>query len=254
MLETSTPQDNSDSLTKIIDRLADWLITHWLLVALTAIGVWNLLPWLTPLFMELGWIFPARVVHTAYVAFCHQLPQRSWFLFGDQFTYSYDQIVFAMTGSSEHVLPLTMRGFIGTPEMGWKLAWSDRMISFYGGWLLVGLIYAVLRPRWRGFGLTLAIVLMFPMLVDGVTHMVSDLGGLRIGFRESNVWLAMLTNYAFAPEFYAGDQWGSFNSIMRLITGLLAALGMIGWVFPYIDRAMAKPSLSHLQIAEEVTS
>ncbi|MCO6453314.1 MAG: DUF2085 domain-containing protein [Caldilineales bacterium] len=229
-----------DAISLAINRFADWLIKRWLLVAIILLAAWNMLPWLAPVFMRLGWELPARGIHTMYVAFCHQLPQRSWFLFGPEFTYRTDDILLAMNGSTAAVTPLTMRAFIGNADMGWKLAWSDRMISFYGGWLLVAMAYALLRRRWRGLTLLTAIFLMLPMLIDGGTHMLSDLGGLRAGFRESNAWLAALTNNAFAPEFYAGDQWGSFNSIARMVTGILAAIGLIGFVFPYIDRSMSK--------------
>lgn len=228
--------------TRIAHQTADWLTAHWLLASLFLLGLWNLLPWLAPMFMHLGWELPARGIYTLYVLFCHQLPQRSWFLFGPQFTYTRDQILLAWTGSTTPVTPLTMRAFIGTPAMGWKLAWSDRMISFYGGWWLAGLVYALVRRRWRGFSLTIAILLMLPLALDGGTHMLSDLGGLRESFRETNAWLATLTAHAFPPAFYAGDQWGSFNSLARLITGLLAAFGLIGFAFPYIDRSLAYPA------------
>lgn len=237
----STPSPGASArptLVHSLDLLVAWLQAHWLLAVLALLAVWNGLPWLAPVFMRLGWETPARAIYTLYILFCHQLPQRSWFLFGPEFTYSRDQILLAWAGTTDPVTPLRMRAFLGTAEMGWKLAWSDRMISFYTGWLLVGLVYARVRGRWRGLGLGAAILLMLPMVIDGGSHMLSDLGGLREGFRESNLWLAVLTNHALAPEFYAGDQWGSFNSIMRLLTGLLAAVGLIGFAFPYIDRMM----------------
>jgi hypothetical protein len=59
---------------------------------------------------------------------------------------------------------------------------------------------------------------------------------LREGFRESNAWLAALTNYHFPPVFYAGDQWGSFNSIARMVTGILGAIGLMGFVLPDLER------------------
>ncbi len=225
-------------LVQGIDRALAWLQRHWLLVVLIGLTIWTGLPWLAPVFMRLGWELPAQAIYTLYVLFCHQLPQRSWFLFGPEFTYSRDQILLAWTGATDPVTPLRMRAFLGTADMGWKVAWTDRMISFYTGWLLVGLLYAGVRRHWRGLGLALAVALMIPMAIDGGTHMLSDLGGLREGFRENNVWLATLTNHAWSPAFYAGDQWGSFNSLMRLLTGLLAAFGLIGFAFPYIDRAL----------------
>ena len=61
--------------------------------------------------------------------------------------------------------------------------------------------------------------------------MISDLWGVTAGFRQSNAWLAVLTGNLLPPTFYAGDAWGSFNSLARLGTGLLAAFGLIFWLF-----------------------
>jgi hypothetical protein len=73
------------------------------------------------------------------------------------------------------------------------------------------------------------------MAIDGASHMVSDLYGISQGFRDNNAWLAALTNNAFSPVFYAGDAWGSFNSLMRLLTGVLFGLGIVWFGFSYID-------------------
>lgn len=240
MANVTSTRPASSALESVVSRAVDWLASHWLLVTLVLLGLWNLLPWLAPVFMHVGWEWPGRAIHTVYVLFCHQLPQRSWFLFGPQFSYSDNQILLAWKGATDPVTPLLMRAYIGAPEMGWKLAWSDRMISFYGGWFVVGLTYALLRPRWRGLSLRLAILLMLPLAIDGATHMLSDIGGLREGFRETNDWLAVLTGHFLSPQFYAGDQWGSFNSIMRLLTGVLGAVGLIGWAFPYIDHTLQR--------------
>ena len=43
-----------------------------------------------------------------------------------------------------------LRHFLGTPTLGWKLAWSDRMVSFYGGLFLFTLLYGLLRGRVAG--------------------------------------------------------------------------------------------------------
>lgn len=219
-------------------------MAHPLPTVLIVLGLWNLLPWLAPVLMHCGWEGPAHAIYTLYLLFCHQLPQRSWFLFGPEFSYTREEILLAWRGTTAPVPPLLMRAFIGNPDMGWKLAWSDRMVSFYGGWFLFGLLYVLLRPRWRGHGLGTAVLLMLPLAVDGGSHMLSDLGGLREGFRETNAWLAALTGHALPAAFYAGDQWGSFNSLARLLTGLLAAWGVIGFAFPYLDRRRAFPHCS----------
>ena len=125
--------------------------------------------------------------------------------------------------------------------MGWKLAWSDRMVSFYGGFFLFGLLYALLRDRVRRKGFWVnwrwLIVLLLPIAIDGITHMISDLYGIGQGFRDTNAWLAALTGNALPATFYAGDAWGSFNSIMRLVTGLLGSFAIIFWAYPIIDSA-----------------
>ena len=69
--------------------------------------------------------------------------------------------------------------------------------------------------------------------------MFSDLEGIGLGFRDSNQWLAMLTNNSLPAGFYAGDALGSFNSFMRFITGLLAGLGIVWLAFPYIFQTQA---------------
>ena len=37
--------------------------------------------------------------------------------------------------------------------------------------------------------------------------------------------------------YYQGDAFGSFNSWMRLITGLLFGIALVGIAFPYINDA-----------------
>lgn len=235
-MQTTQVLSSEQKLSRIIDRAVEWLIRHWVWVVLFSLGVWNLLPWLAPVFMRIGWEIPAQTIYLFYSFFCHQLPQRSWFLFGSQFTYTQNDILTAMSGSTDPVIPNTMRSFAGTSEMGWKVGWSDRMVSFYGGWFLVASAYVTVQKHWRGLNWKWALLLLLPLAVDGITHVMSDLGGLREGFRESNVWLAALTQNMFAPEFYAGDQWGSFNSIARLLTGILGAIGVIGFIIPYLDK------------------
>jgi hypothetical protein len=44
-----------------------------------------------------------------------------------------------------------------------------------------------------------------------------------------------LTNTALPATFYAGDALGSFNSIMRLLTGALFGAATVWFVFPYMD-------------------
>ena len=221
------------------NRLTYWLAEHWLLMVNTLVGIFVLLPFVAPVLMHLGLEGPGRAIHVMYMAFCHQFPQRSYFLFGPQTMYSLDEIALVWHNVEN---PLILRQFIGTPEMGWKVAWSDRMVSMYGGMLLFGLLYGVVR-RWRTIKpLPLWGIVLFsiPMGIDGVSHVVSDLFGIGQGFRYTNEWLAELTNFAFSVDFYVGNGLGSFNWWMRLITGLLFALGVVWLAYPHLENAFGQ--------------
>ena len=185
--------------------------------------------------MKIGAIRLARAIYFVYRFLCHQFADRSFFLFGPKLMYSYTELLpFASNANNW----LGLRTFIGTPELGYKVAWSDRMVSMYGGIFLGGLIFALLRsrlrsPGWRTFGLMIA--LMIPMILDGTTHWVSDLAGVGQGFRYTNAWLARLTGNLFPQSFYVGNGLGSLNSWMRLVTGLLFGLAAVWMIYPLLE-------------------
>jgi uncharacterized membrane protein len=119
--------------------------------------------------------------------------------------------------------------------MGWKVAWSDRMVAMYLSAFFFTVLWWLNRRRigrlpWWGFAL-----LLLPMALDGTSHFISDFYGIGQGFRDQNLWLALLTHNAFPASFYAGDALGSFNSWMRLISGVLFGLGVVWFGFPYLD-------------------
>ena len=173
-----------------------------------------------------------RLIYGVYGFLCHQLPERSLFFFGPKLMYSMSEIQTVWQNTDN---PLFLRQFIGNPEMGWKVAWSDRMISMYGGIWLAGLIWGFMPRPARRISIYLFIVLALPLILDGTTHFISDLSGLTAGFRYTNDWLASLTGNRFASTFYLGDGIGSFNSWMRWVTGLLFSVGLVGWAFPYVE-------------------
>jgi uncharacterized membrane protein len=199
-------------------------------------GVFVGLPFLAPVFMQAGWRSAGNAIYSLYSLLCHQLPERSLFLFGPKLTYPLGTIQ-AVWQNTDNLLIL--RRFIGNPEMGWKVAWSDRMVSLYSSIWFFALLWWTLRRKIKPIPWWIFVLLMTPMAVDGLTHLVSDLAGLGQGFRDTNLWLSMLTSGLFSPTFYAGDEWGSFNSIMRLLTGILFGLGVVWFGFPYVDQAIS---------------
>ena len=228
----SAPPSNSRLWARRASRLGYYFSRYWILSFSVLIGLYVGLPFMAPVFMALRLEFPARAIYTIYSFLCHQLPQRSYFLFGPQFTYSLADIQAAWQDTTNFGI---LRQFIGTPEMGWKVAWSDRMVSMYTSILIFSWIWYPLRRRLRRLSWQGLFILIIPMAIDGFTHMFSDFAGLGQGFRDSNAWLAALTNNSLPATFYAGDAWGSFNSIMRLITGILFGAGVVWFGYPYLD-------------------
>jgi len=214
-----------------MSRLALTISRHWFETFLIVYGLWVWTPFLAPVFMHLGWEGAGRAVYFIYSFFCHQLPERSFFLFGAKPMYSLAEIQSAWQNT---INPIILRQFIGNDVMGWKIAWSDRMISFYTSVWLFAVVWWPFRRKvkplsWWGF-----VLLLLPIAIDGGTHTLSDFAGIGQGFRDTNDWLAVLTNNAFPATFYAGDALGSFNSIMRFITGLLAGFAIVWLTFPYV--------------------
>ncbi len=213
-------------------RLLFGISRHWIILFGALMSWYNGLPFLAPVFMQIGWEMPARVIYFTYSYQCHQMADRSFFLFGPRLMYAIPDLEGVLQAP---INPQTLRQFIGNPHMGWKVAWSDRMVFMYTSTWLFGLLWWLVRHHikklpWWGLAL-----FFLPMALDGGTHFVSDLFGLQQGFRYSNDWLAALTHQAFPATFYVGNALGSFNSWMRLLAGLFFGAGVVLFGFPYID-------------------
>jgi uncharacterized membrane protein len=207
-------------------------VPFWLALFGVVAGLYFLLPFLAPAFMAIGWSGTGKAIYFVYSFLCHQLPERSFFLFGPKLTYPLAQIQSAWHDTTN---PLLLRQFTGNPQMGWKVAWSDRMVSMFTSTWMFGLLWWPLRRRLPALPLWGFVPFRLPMALDGTTHLISDFAGIGQGFRDTNLWLAVLTGNAFPAGFYAGDAWGSFNSLVRLLTGVLFGLGIVWFPFPYLD-------------------
>ena len=230
--------DRTAKLILTIDRFALNLARHWLLCVNVILGMLVLTPLAAPIFMRIGATSIGDAIYLIYSFLCHQLPQRSYFLFGPKISYSLAEIGKVWNYGDDFFY---LRQFIGNDAMGWKVAWSDRMVSMYGSLWIGGLLFALFRkniPRLSPVAwLLLAIV---PMGLDGFSHMINDIvaGVSGTGFRDTNVWLQFLTFNIFPAAFYAGDALGSFNSLARLVTGALFGLTTIWLIYPWVDTAM----------------
>ena len=235
-----------------IRRLLRWCLEHWILLFSLLFAVMNLLPFIAPIFMQLGWTAAARVIYIIYSPLCHQMAQRSFFLFGEQAMHNIAELPVSISGNTVSDM-VALRSFIGNPDLGWKVAWSDRMVYMYGTVLLAAIFFGLLRHHRRlhppRFGMVA--LLLMPLAVDGTSHLLSDInGGLLEGFRYANPWLADWTGHLLPGWFYQGDAIGSFNSWMRLISGIGFGFACVWFAFPYLDRSI---SLTLAELSSETS-
>jgi uncharacterized membrane protein len=228
-------------LLTLADKTLYFFSSHWIILFGLLFGVYVWLPFTAPVFMHWGWIGAGNVIYFIYSFLCHQLPERSFFLFGAKSMYSIREIQAAWQYTID---PIILRRFIGNAGFGWKVAWSDRMVAMYTSLFFLGLLWWPFRKRIKplpGWGF---ILLLVPMGIDGLTHFLSDLAGLGQGFRYTNAWLAVITHNVFPAAFYAGDALGSFNSWMRLLSGILFGIGVVWFSFPYLDELFSRQARS----------
>jgi uncharacterized membrane protein len=103
---------------------------------------------------------------------------------------------------------------------GHQLAFCHRCTAMYSGLVVAGLLFAALRRRIPAAPLRLGGVLLLPMLLDGGTHLIDDLLGttLRGG----------------------GDEIGSLNFWLRMITGALFAVAVFITLYPRLERDLPR--------------
>jgi uncharacterized membrane protein len=216
-----------------MDKLILAFSRHWLLVVNVMAGLFIGLTVVAPLLMALGVEGPAWVLYHFYALNCHQLPQRSYFLFGPHGvdTYPLEQIL-AWGANSGY-----LRGFVGNAEVGFKMAMAHRNTAIYTTIFLSGLAYALWGRRLRALPWKWYLILITPMFFDGMSHVVSE--ATRLGFRDTNLWASWLTGGAFGSAFYTSAGIGSLNWLLRTLTGALFGLASVWLAYPLLETGLA---------------
>jgi len=155
----------------LLDRFIAWLSRHWLLLFNLVFGLYAGLPLLAPLLMTWGQSRLANLIYFAYQFLCHQMPSRSF--------------------------------YIGRFQVGI----CERDLALYGGACLAGIAFAVVRKRVKALPLPVWLVLIAPLVLDGVTQLV----GLR-----SSTWQ------------------------LRTLSGLLASGATVWLVYPYLHQGFGE--------------
>lgn len=195
------------------DRFIYWIGRHWLAVANLLAILYVGVPFLAPVLMHAGLERPARAIHAFYSPLCHQLPFRSWYLFGEQGTYTRDEVATLVGG--EALIP---HAAIGDPVMGYKVALCQRDTAIYGTIALAGLAYAGLRRRLKPLPLwAYALFGVLPIALDGGLQYVS--------------YIALY----FFPQL--GFPALESTPVRRVITGFLFGLATVWMAYPYVEAA-----------------
>ena len=202
---------------------AQGLRRRWLFLLGLTLGIWVGMPWLAPVLMRLGSHRAALWIYAIYGMFCHQLPQRSWFLFGEQTNYP-RAVFMQLTGVDMNTTAgiLAARNFIGDATFGFKTAFCQRDIAIYGAILIFGLIYSIpaVRSRVRAMPIWLWVLIgLMPIALDGFSQLFSEYPYTAIPFIGQM--------FSFLPERESTPE-------LRTLTGMLFGLSCAWLAFPYL--------------------
>ena len=187
-------------LTYGLTLFIHWVSAHWLFLVNLALGLYSLAPFSAPVLMVTGHTRAGELIYLAASPFCHQLPERSFFLFGPQWVYSYEQLSQRLGG------PVPLR-YNGAPDIGFKVAVCQRDVAIYLTMFIAGIAFVWLRHSLRPLTIKKFIALCVPMAIDGL--------GQLLGLWTSTWW-------------------------SRVLTGGLFGLACVWLVYPYLERGMSE--------------
>jgi uncharacterized membrane protein len=139
--ETTRPVVSGRTRDMVIfaDRLIYHFARHWIPVVAFFTGMYAGLPLLAPVLLARGYAGPANLIYSAYRLACHQLPSRSFFIFGQQ------------------------------------MAYCERDTAIYASLFLAIILFGFVRRWVKPLPLYGYALFLVPMAVDGITQLV----GLR---------------------------------------------------------------------------
>jgi uncharacterized membrane protein len=172
---------------RMLEGWVMWGLRHWLWPVNGLVLLYGGIPWLSPLAYAAGHPDLGRFLFLIYKPFCHQIPERSFFLYG------------------------------------YQVAFCERETAMYTSLLLFGLLFPLVRGWIKPASLRVGGLLLLPMLLDGGTHMIDDI--FHLGFRMT------------------GDEVGSLNFWLRMLTGVLFAIAVAIAIYPRLDRDLRAAGL-----------
>lgn len=139
-VQSYSPKNSSHALSVWLNRRLQWLSRHWLAVANLFFFTYVGLPFMAPILLAAGFTGAANTIYQIYNIVCHQLPTRTYFIFGEQ------------------------------------VAMCERCISIYLTLFAGGIVFNFARYRQLPF--QWFVLFALPMAVDGGTAFVSELNAV----------------------------------------------------------------------------
>jgi len=216
-------------LVIFLNKLILGLARHWKAIAIGIFALVLITAILAPALMAAGYPGAAQRIYHFYAPHDHQLPRRSYFLFGQGKSVSSYSLAQILAWDAN---PKDLRNFVGNAEIGYKTALNYRMLAIFTGLLIGALVWTagLLRPRVERLLLG---IMALPMMLDAIGHIVSE----RIySLQDVNLLLVLLTGSAFSPAAYNATTIGSLNWWLRTLTGLLFGLGTSWYLAAYFEK------------------
>jgi uncharacterized membrane protein len=132
---TAGNQIKHEPLILRIDRKIYGFARHWLLVFNVVAFFLASLPFVIPFLASQGYTSVANWMHMSFGLMCHQMPERSFTLFGEQ------------------------------------MALCHRMTAIYGATFIAGIGYAIIRDRLPPLSFRALAIMAAPMALDGFTQL-----------------------------------------------------------------------------------
>jgi len=123
-------------LVIFLDRLIYRMARHWVWAVNAIVALYAGLPFLAPFLIAVGWRAPAQVIYFVYSFLCHQIPERSFFIWGHQ------------------------------------MAFCQRCTAIYGSVLVGGMLFPVVRRWLKPLPWKLYLVLNVPLALDGLIQLL----------------------------------------------------------------------------------
>ena len=203
----SSKQENT---VRWLNHAVFWLSKHWLALFNLLNGLYISGTFLAPILMQAGQLNAAALIYKFYKPFCHQYPVRSWFLLGSRIV-AYSSTSGILDADLHHASE-----FVGNAALGYKVAFCQRDVAIYGSIFLAGLLFGLIRNKWRLPPLPWWAYIAFgiaPMGLDGGYQLISQIiGGINPAWilpRES-------------------------TPLLRTVTGALFGTTTIAFIYPYI--------------------